>query len=42
MIGVGEVLGEPILGLIVDKVGSKLGVVCNCATVIFACVISTV
>lgn len=42
MIGVGEVLGGPIMGLIVDKIGSKVGVVCNCVTIVFACVISIV
>jgi predicted MFS family arabinose efflux permease len=40
MLGIGEMLGGIFMGKIVDRYGSKTGVIWNVITVISACLIS--
>lgn len=40
MLGVGEMLGGWVMGQIVDRFNSRVGVVWNVITIVFACCLS--
>lgn len=42
LLGVGECLGAVVMGQIVDKVNSRVGVIFNLISIIFACVMSVI
>lgn len=42
MLGIGEMIGGIFMGKVVDKLNSRIGVLCNIASIILACSLSLV